>query len=75
MKLKQFYETTEQRVPFNELSVESLDILEQSDAYKSYCKALKRLDAFLYVESIVLSLIGTLAIGILLLNELLKNWQ
>jgi len=73
-KLKQFYETLNQDIPFNELSVERVDILEQSEAYKSYLRALKRLDAFLYVESVVLSIIGTVLIGMLFLNHILNQW-
>lgn len=40
-KLKQFYDTLNQDIPFNELSVERMDILEQSDDYGSYLRALK----------------------------------
>jgi hypothetical protein len=35
-KLKQFYETLNRDIHFNELSVESMDILEQSEAYKRW---------------------------------------
>ncbi len=39
--LKQFYDTLNKGIPFNNLSLESLDILEQSKAYKRYLKTNK----------------------------------
>ena len=70
-KLREFYETTDRKEPFNSLSFESLNILEKSKAYRSYCKP--KTNWFKYAGNVLLCAFMAILIVMLFLNEVLKQ--